>query len=127
MGRCKSLGSMKSFLSYASKLSGATTLFFTRCKTYLKFTIEDGYSLMAARWEVFSFPNALRGHIGELKAGSCDILVYLYGSKYSISPYCFPWRLHQFTLAPIVEEGSFFSIPPPAFMIYRHFDDGHSD
>ena len=86
MGRCKSLGSIKSFISYASKLSGASTLFFTSWKTYLKFTIGGGYSLTPARWQVFfSFPNALRAHIGELKADNCAILVYLYGRKYSIS------------------------------------------
>ena len=32
-----------------------------------------------------------------------------------------------FTFPPTVQEGSFFSTPSPTFIVYRLFDDGHSD
>ena len=34
---------------------------------------------------------------------------------------------YQFTFPPVVQEGSLFSIPSPAFIVCRVFDDGHSD
>ena len=34
---------------------------------------------------------------------------------------------YQFTFPPTVQEGFLFSTPSPAFIIYRCFDDGHSD
>ena len=43
------------------------------------------------------------------------------------SPYCLLEWLYQFTFSPTVLEGSFFSIPVPAFAICRLFDDGYSD
>ena len=42
------------------------------------------------------------------------------------SPYCFLWWLYQFTSPPTVQEGSLFSTPP-AFIVCRLFDDGHSE
>ena len=35
--------------------------------------------------------------------------------------------LYQFTLPPTVQESFLFSTPSPAFIVYRLFDDGHSD
>ena len=43
------------------------------------------------------------------------------------SPYCSPSWLYQFTFLPTVQESSLFSILSPAFIVCRHFDDGHSD
>ena len=34
---------------------------------------------------------------------------------------------YQFTFPPTVQEHSLFSTPSPAFIVYRLFDDGHSD
>ena len=34
---------------------------------------------------------------------------------------------YQFTFPPTVQEHSLFSIPSPAFIVCRLFDDGHSD
>ena len=45
----------------------------------------------------------------------------------SFSPYCLPYWLYQFTFPPTVQEGSLFSTPSPAFIVYRLFDVGHSD
>ena len=46
----------------------------------------------------------------------------------------FLWNLHtvfhsdyQYTFPPTVPECSLFSTPPPAIIVCRHFDDGHSD
>ena len=38
-----------------------------------------------------------------------------------------PLRLHEFTLPPMVQEGSLFSTSSPAFIVCRLFDDGHSN
>ena len=35
--------------------------------------------------------------------------------------------LFQFTFLPTIQEGSLFSKPSPAFIVYRFFDYGHSD
>ena len=43
------------------------------------------------------------------------------------SPYCISQWLHQFTFPPTTQEGSLFSMPSPAFIVCRFFDDGHSD
>ena len=57
MRRCKSLSSQKSFLSYASQLSGTNILCFPGL------TIEGGCSLMASGWQVlFSSLSSLRVH-----------------------------------------------------------------
>ena len=34
---------------------------------------------------------------------------------------------YQFTFPPTVQEGSLFSTPFPAFVVFGFFDDGHSD
>ena len=43
------------------------------------------------------------------------------------SPYHLPYRLHQLTFPPTVQERSLFSTPFPAFIVCRLFDDGHSN
>ena len=71
MGRCKSLSSQKSFLLYASQLSGTNILCFPGL------TIEGGCSLMGAGWQVLLFPP--RAHWLTVEAAmvkDCDILVY---------------------------------------------------
>ena len=62
MGRCKRLGSLKSFLWYAPQLSGASFLCFSHPESLLSsgLTIGIGCSLKAARWQVFSFLSSLR-------------------------------------------------------------------
>ena len=35
--------------------------------------------------------------------------------------------MYQFTFPPIVQEGSLFSTPSPAFIVCMYFDNGHSD
>ena len=69
MGRCKSLGSLKSFLWYAPRLSGASV----RC--FLRAPLGSGCSLMAARWQVFfvSFLSSLRAHQLTI-SGGCNCL-----------------------------------------------------
>ena len=57
----------------------------------------------------------------------CWLIWQLYFQFFEESPYCFPQWLHQFTFLPTVQEGSLFSIPSPAFIICRLFNDGHSD
>ena len=42
-------------------------------------------------------------------------------------PYCSLQRLCQCTFPPIVEEGSLFSTPSPAFIVFSLLQDGHSD
>ena len=42
------------------------------------------------------------------------------------APQCSPQWLYQFTFPPTRQEDSLFSIPSPAFIVCRHFDD-HSD
>ena len=60
MGGCNSLGLLKSFLSYASPLSGANSLHFHILNSSL-LTVQSGCSLMAVRLQVlFSFLSALR-------------------------------------------------------------------
>ena len=41
--------------------------------------------------------------------------------------YCFPWWLHQFTFPSAVQKGLLCSMPSPAFIVYRLFDNGHCD
>ena len=55
MGRCRSLGSLKSFLWYIPHLSGASILCFTSWLSS-RLTLEQDCGLMAARWQVF-FPS----------------------------------------------------------------------
>ena len=63
MEGCKSLGSLKSFLSYEPQLSGVSIL----CFHILNFpssglTVESGCSLVIVRKQVFSFLSSLRAH-----------------------------------------------------------------
>ena len=41
--------------------------------------------------------------------------------------YLSPQWLHEFTFLPTAQEGSLFCTSSPAFIIYRHFDNNHSD
>ena len=53
-GRCKSLGSLKSFLWYASQLPGASILCF-HILSSSGLTVGSGCSLMADRWQILFF------------------------------------------------------------------------
>ena len=57
--------------------------------TSSELTVWSGCSLMAARWQLFFpswVPSGLTGsHRGAATADDCDILVYWYGKKHSIS------------------------------------------
>ena len=69
MGRCKSLGSLISFLLYTPLLSGASV--FTSWAS-LRLTVGTGCSLMAARWQMFfSFLCSLRAHWLILEGSNC--------------------------------------------------------
>ena len=60
MGRCRSLGSLISFLWYTPHPSGASVS--TSCAS-LRLTVGSGRSLMTAKWQVFfSFICSLRAH-----------------------------------------------------------------
>ena len=48
-------------------------------------------------------------------------------SLFKKSACCCPMWLYLFIFPPTVQECSFFSTPSPAFIVYRLFDDGHSD
>ena len=70
MGRCKSLGSLKSFPSYASQLRGQYPVFFTSLAP-LGLRVGNGCNLMSDRLQVFfSFLSAPRAHWLTLKG--CD-------------------------------------------------------
>ena len=43
------------------------------------------------------------------------------------SPYCFALWLYQFTFAPVIDEGSLFTMFLPTFVIFGIFNDSHSD
>ena len=60
MGRCKSLGSLKSFLWYAPELSGPVSCFHILSFSWL--TKGSDCSLMATRWQIFLFLNSLSTH-----------------------------------------------------------------
>ena len=55
------------------------------------------------------------------------IIWQLYFQFFKEYPYRSPKWLCQFTFPPTAQEGSFLTTPPQAFIICRHFDDGHSD
>ena len=57
----------------------------------------------------------------------CWVIWCFYSSFFKGSPYCLPQWLYQFTFSPTVQEHSLFSTPSPAFIVYRLFDEGHSD
>ena len=97
MGRSKSLGSLKPFLSHASQLScGQNPVVFTSWVP-LGLTTGSGCNLMAVRSQVFlSFLSALRLTSSHWTTGifeDCDILVYWYGRKYPTSHYAFQVEL----------------------------------
>ena len=48
-------------------------------------------------------------------------------SFFKESPYHLPQWLYQFIFPPTVQECSLLSTPSSAFIVYRLFDDGHSD
>ena len=96
MGRCKSLGSLESFLSYASQLSGASIL----CVSHPDFLWahrREWLYLMAARSQVLVFLCTIRAQeftrgrpellmtVTSLDFPHGSIFVYCYGRKYSIS------------------------------------------
>ena len=56
------------------------------------------------------------------KDRQCNIL----GATH-ISGFIWVQILFQFTFPPTMQEGSLFSTPSPAFIVYRFFDDGQSD
>ena len=84
MGGCKSLGSLKSFLSYASQLSGASILCFSHpelvracCMEWLQPDVCWITGILLLRCPRGSEINIWRACI----ADDCDILVYWYGRK----------------------------------------------
>ena len=56
-------------------------------------------------------------------AESCGSSAFLFKEP----PYRFPQWLHRFIFPLTVQEGSLLSTPPPAFIVRRFSDDGHSD
>ena len=89
MGRCKSLGLLKSFLSYVPHLSGASIL----CFPHPELPWVSLYEVAAVWWVVdhkyFSpswVPLGLTSwHWKAVTTADCDIFVYWYGGKYFIS------------------------------------------
>ena len=57
----------------------------------------------------------------------CWVIQWFYSSFLKESPCHLPWWLYQFTFSPTMQECSFFSTLSPAFIVCRHFDDGHSN
>ena len=51
------------------------------------------------------------------------VVLFLVSEEY---PHFFSTVLYQFTFPPTVQEGFLFSASPPAFVVCRPFDDGHS-
>ena len=97
MGRCKSLGSLTSFLSYASQLSGPISCIFLHPE--LLCSPEGVAADVATRsLQLPGCPQGSEIHIWRAEiTDDPDILVYWYGRKYSI-----------------------FSIPYPKDSIYNH-------
>ena len=60
------------------------------------------------------------------EGGFLGHIVVLFQFFFKESPYCSSKRLYQFAFLPTMQEGSLFSIPSPAFIVCRFFDDGHS-
>ena len=58
---------------------------------------------------------------------NCQVICQFYSQFFKEAPYHLSQWLYQFTLPPTVQGHSFFSTPSPAFIVYRLFDDGHSD
>ena len=57
----------------------------------------------------------------------CQVIWWFYSQFLKESPYSLPQWLYQFTFPPLVQECALFSMPLPAFIICRLFEDGHSD
>ena len=81
MGRCKSLGSLNSFLSYASRLSEANCLCFHLLSSS-GLPVASGCSLIPAISHRCSFPSWVLWRAGI--TDDCDVLVYWHNRKYSI-------------------------------------------
>ena len=71
MGRCKSLGSLRSFLWCAPQLSEASILCFFLCWVSSGLTIGSGCSLQAVGWRVF-FPSWVPSGIISSPCGGCN-------------------------------------------------------
>ena len=108
MGRCKSLGSLKSFLWYAPQLPGASVLCF-HILSLLGALRGNGCSLMAAKWQAsFSSwdPSGFTSSPTPLwwlqLLMTVTSFVYWYGGKYSISKFLGDFNWHW--LPPLLEE-----------------------
>ena len=89
MGKCKNLGSLKSFLSYVSQLSGASILGFLHpeflCAHHRVWLQPDGCQITGIGLLPLC-PQGSEIHIWRAwVTDDCDILAYWYGRKYSIS------------------------------------------
>ena len=86
MGRCKCLGTLKSLPSYASRLSGASTLLLVShgLSPACTLTAVAGAGLQALL-SVRAHLGLRHSHLESQIADGRDILVYWYGRKYSIS------------------------------------------
>ena len=89
MGRCKCLGTLKSLPSYASQLSGASTLLLVSHGLSPACTLTTVSAVAGAGPQALLSVSAHLGlrhsHLEPQIADGCDILVYWYGRKYSIS------------------------------------------
>ena len=93
LGRWKHLGSLRLFLwQHLSSLGPVSCVFSSWVS--LGLTVGNGCSLMPARWQMFfSFLSSFSLTGLQWRAAiadDCDILVYWYGRKYSISHQIFP-------------------------------------
>ena len=60
------------------------------------------------------------------RSGIAEYMVVLFLVFQGISILSSIMVVYQFTFPPTVQEFSLFSTPSPAFIVCRHFDDGHS-
>ena len=96
MGRCKSLGSLKSFLSYASQLSGARVLCFHILSSSM-LTIGSGCSPMVMRSCRYSPPSWMPWGLRSLQwkarfTDDCEIPVYNVAGNIPFLSSDFPYR-----------------------------------
>ena len=83
MGRYKSLGILKSFLWYASQLSGMRCVFTSWASPG---GVAAVWWLLDSRYSPSWVPLGLTSsHLRAVVTGDCDILIYWCGRKYSIS------------------------------------------
>ena len=104
---------------------------------YLKMLISINLSLRLQQLPSHLTPTVLSQHWLLLRALPVGQLPYIQNALYPASSRytvtCFkktqytPQWLCQFIFPPRVQEDSLFSIPSPAFIVCRFFDDGHSD